>query len=66
VKSASNSDAKSPPIPVQNHHHYYSFNSEYGAGIGFGKIIDEHFSVELRGFYNGFDDETDHFPQAKG
>jgi OmpA-OmpF porin, OOP family len=30
----------------------------YGAGIGFGKILDEHFNVELRGFYNGFDDET--------
>jgi OmpA-OmpF porin, OOP family len=30
----------------------------YGAGIGFGKILNEHFNVELRGFYNGFDDET--------
>jgi OmpA-OmpF porin, OOP family len=30
----------------------------YGAGIGFGKMIDKHFNVELRGFYNGFDDET--------
>jgi OmpA-OmpF porin, OOP family len=35
-----------------------SFNSCYGAGIGFGKIVDEHFNIELRGFYNGFDDET--------
>ncbi len=35
-----------------------SFNTGYGAGIGFGKIIDEHFNVEVRGFYNGFDDET--------
>ena len=30
----------------------------YGAGMGFGKILDEHFNVELRGFYNGFDDES--------
>jgi OmpA-OmpF porin, OOP family len=30
----------------------------YGAGLGIGKIINEHFNVELRGFYNGFDDET--------
>ncbi len=36
-----------------------SFDSGYGAGLGFGKIIDEHFNVELRGFYNGFDDKTD-------
>ncbi len=33
----------------------------YGAGIGFGKIIDKHFNVELRGFYNGFDDERPRF-----
>jgi OOP family OmpA-OmpF porin len=30
----------------------------YGAGLGIGKMIDEHFNVELRGFYNGFDDRT--------
>ncbi len=29
----------------------------YGAGMGIGKIINEHFNVELRGFYNGFDDD---------
>jgi OOP family OmpA-OmpF porin len=38
----------------------------YGAGLGFGKILDEHFNVELRGFYNGFDDETNRFPQKNG
>ncbi|MEQ1561029.1 MAG: OmpA family protein [Methyloglobulus sp.] len=38
----------------------------YGAGLGFGKIINEHFNVELRGFYNGFDDETNRFPRANG
>lgn len=35
-----------------------SNSSGYGAGMGIGKIINEHFNVELRGFYNGFDDET--------
>lgn len=34
-----------------------SDNAGYGAGLGIGKIINEHFNVELRGFYNGFDDE---------
>jgi len=43
-----------------------SFDSGYGAGIGFGKIIDEHFNVELRGFYNGFDDQTNRSPQRNG
>lgn len=32
-------------------------NPGYGAGLGIGKIINEHFNVELRGFYNGFDDQ---------
>lgn len=32
-------------------------NAGYGAGLGIGKIINEHFNVEVRGFYNGFDDE---------
>ena len=26
----------------------------FGGGLGVGKIIDQHFNVELRGFYNGF------------
>lgn len=26
----------------------------WGAGLGVGKILDEHFNVELRGFYQGF------------
>ena len=34
-----------------------SNNEGYGAGLGIGKIINEHFNVEIRGFYNGFDDE---------
>lgn len=38
----------------------------YGAGIGFGKMLDKHFNVELRGFYNGFDDETNRSPQRNG
>ncbi|CAG7856749.1 hypothetical protein MCAMS1_01359 [biofilm metagenome] len=41
-------------------------NAGYGAGIGFGKMLDKHFNVELRGFYNGFDDETNRFPQGNG
>jgi OmpA-OmpF porin, OOP family len=41
-------------------------NAGYGAGIGFGKIIDKHFNVELRGFYNGFDDSTNRSPQRNG
>jgi OmpA-OmpF porin, OOP family len=38
----------------------------YGAGLGFGKIIDEHFNIEVRGFYNGFDDERYRFGAKKG
>ena len=30
-------------------------NAGYGAGLGFGKMLNKHFNVELRGFYNGFD-----------
>jgi len=41
-------------------------NAGYGAGLGFGKILNEHFNVELRGFYNGFDDNTNRFPQKNG
>jgi OmpA-OmpF porin, OOP family len=41
-------------------------NAGYGAGVGFGKIIDKHFNVELRGFYNGFDDSTNRSPQKNG
>ena len=26
-------------------------NSGWGGGLGFGKMIDEHFNVELKGFY---------------
>lgn len=26
----------------------------WGGGLGVGKIIDEHFNVELKGFYQGF------------
>lgn len=36
-----------------------SNNAGYGAGLGVGKILNEHFNVEVRGFYNGFDDERD-------
>ncbi|SJM89561.1 OmpA/MotB domain protein [Crenothrix polyspora] len=32
-------------------------NPGYGAGMGIGKILNEHMNVELRGFYNGFDDD---------
>lgn len=28
-------------------------NNGWGGGMGFGKMIDEHFNVELRGFYQG-------------
>jgi OmpA-OmpF porin, OOP family len=28
-------------------------NNGWGGGMGFGKIIDEHFNVELKGFYQG-------------
>jgi OOP family OmpA-OmpF porin len=28
-------------------------NNGWGGGMGFGKIIDKHFNVELRGFYQG-------------
>jgi len=28
-------------------------NSGWGGGMGFGKMIDEHFNVELKGFYQG-------------
>jgi OOP family OmpA-OmpF porin len=41
-------------------------NAGYGAGVGFGKILDKHFNVELRGFYNGFDDLTNRSPQGNG
>ncbi len=34
-----------------------SNSAGYGAGLGVGKILNEHFNVEVRGFYNGFDDE---------
>ena len=43
-----------------------SDNAGYGAGLGIGKIINEHFNVEIRGFYNGFDDNTNRFPQDDG
>ncbi|MEQ1739057.1 MAG: OmpA family protein [Methyloglobulus sp.] len=43
-----------------------SDNAGYGAGLGIGKIINEHFNVEVRGFYNGFDDKTNRFPQKNG
>jgi OOP family OmpA-OmpF porin len=52
-----------------------SDNAGYGAGLGIGKMIDEHFNVELRGFYNGFDhdqssngfiDRTNRFNQGDG
>lgn len=43
-----------------------SDNAGYGAGLGIGKIINEHFNVEIRGFYNGFDDKTNRFPQKNG
>ncbi|SJM95508.1 OmpA family protein [Crenothrix polyspora] len=32
-------------------------NPGYGAGMGIGKILNEHMNIELRGFYNGFDDD---------
>lgn len=30
----------------------------WGGGLGIGKIINEHFNVELKGFYQGFDQKT--------
>ncbi|PPC89920.1 MAG: flagellar motor protein MotB [Methylobacter sp.] len=30
-------------------------NDGWGGGLGLGKIINEHFNVELRGFYQGYD-----------
>ena len=41
-------------------------DSGWGGGLGFGKILNEHFNVELRGFYNNFDDRTDRSPQKSG
>jgi OmpA-OmpF porin, OOP family len=41
-------------------------NPGYGAGMGIGKILNEHFNVELRGFYNGFDDLTPRLGGSKG
>lgn len=41
-------------------------NAGYGAGLGVGKMLDKHFNVELRGFYNGFDDLTNRSPQGNG
>ena len=32
-------------------------DSGWGGGMGFGKIINEHFNVELKGFYQGLDRE---------
>jgi len=29
----------------------------WGGGMGFGKMLDEHFNVELKGFYEGFSSE---------
>ena len=33
-------------------------DSNWGAGMGVGKILDKHFNVEVRGFYNQFDLEN--------
>jgi len=33
-------------------------DSNWGAGMGFGKMLDKHFNVEVRGFYNQFDLEN--------
>ncbi|SJM89299.1 OmpA family protein [Crenothrix polyspora] len=38
----------------------------YGAGMGLGKMLSEHFNVELRGFYNGFDDTNPRPDGSKG
>ncbi|WP_394752225.1 OmpA family protein [Crenothrix sp.] len=38
----------------------------YGAGLGIGKMINEHFNVELRGFYNSFDDQNPRPDGSKG
>lgn len=31
----------------------------WGGGMGFGKMLDEHFNIELRGFYQGFGGYSD-------
>ncbi len=33
-------------------------NNGWGGGMGFGKMIDEHFNVELKGFYQGLDGDN--------
>lgn len=35
----------------------YADNAGYGAGLGIGKMINDHFNVEIRGFYNGMDND---------
>ncbi|MGZ8189612.1 MAG: OmpA family protein [Methylococcaceae bacterium] len=35
-----------------------STDSNWGAGMGFGKMLDKHFNVEVRGFYQEFDLEN--------
>lgn len=38
----------------------------WGGGMGMGKILDEHFNVELRGFYNEFGGTNGHSDLAGG
>ena len=35
-------------------------NSGWGGGMGFGKILNEHFNVELKGFYQGLSGGSSH------
>jgi len=32
----------------------------WGGGLGIGKIIDQHFNLELKGFYQGFEKTQPH------
>jgi OOP family OmpA-OmpF porin len=38
----------------------------WGGGLGIGKIINQHFNVELRGFYQGFDGKNGSWDLAGG
>jgi OOP family OmpA-OmpF porin len=42
-------------------------NNGWGGGMGFGKILDEHFNVELKGFYQGLSgDQTGNWDMTGG
>jgi OOP family OmpA-OmpF porin len=38
----------------------------WGGGMGFGKMLDKHFNVELKGFYEGFGGTNGHWDLAGG